>query len=138
MTPLNKTKALQFLLALGALYFFIGAVAHLFGLTIFPFYDGRLYAPYHDTLIALSALVIAVFLLAVACDPKKNTGGLKAIIAAGVIAVIFNIGILWRVDFAAPGAPAKKAQTVVEMVLLIAWLALLIYLRPRSKNKHAR
>lgn len=128
---MNKTKALQFLLALGALYFFIGAVAHFFGLTIFPFYDGRLYVPYHDTLIALSALVIAVFLLAVARDPIK-TGGLKAVIIAGVIAIIFNIGILWKIDFAALGAPAKKMQTVVEMVLLVFWVALLIYLRPRE------
>lgn len=89
-----KTTSLRLLLALGALYFVIGAVAHLFGLTIFPFYDGRLYAPYHDTVITLSALVIAVFLLTVARDLIKNIDGLKTIVVAGAIAVVFNIGIL--------------------------------------------
>lgn len=132
---MNKPRALQFLLALGALYFFIGALAHLFGLTIFPFYDGRLYAPYHDAVIALSALVIAVFLLAIARAPEKNADGLKAIIMAGIIAIIFNIGILWKIDFAALGAPAKKVQTVAEMILLIVWLVLLIYLRPKNQKQ---
>ena len=132
---MNKSKALQLLLTLGALYFLIGAVAHLFGLTIFPFYDGRLYAPYHDTVIALSALALAIFLLSVARDPIKNADGLKAVIAAGAIAVIFNIGILWKIDFAALGAPVKKAQTMIEMMLLAGWLALLICLRPREQKQ---
>lgn len=131
----NKTKTLQLLLALGALYFVIGGIAHVFGLTIFPFYDSRLYAPYHDTVIALSALVIAIFLLAAARNPIKNSDGLKAVIAAGIAAVVFNIGILWKIDFAALGAPAKKTQTAVEMALLIVWLALIVYLRPKNQKQ---
>lgn len=128
----NKTKALQLLLALGALYFTIGAAAHGFGLTIFPLYDGRLYSSYHDMIIAAAALVVAIFLLAIARDPVKNIDGLKAIIVAGVVAAVFTAGSLWKFDFAALGAPAKKAQTAAELILLIIWLVALVYLRPKE------
>lgn len=49
---MNKIKTLKLFLVLGVLYYLVGAVVHFFSLTLFPFYDGALYQPYHDTIIA--------------------------------------------------------------------------------------
>lgn len=74
---INKLKLLKATLVLGALYYLTGAAAHWWGLTIFPFYDGRLYTPYHDSVIALVAVVLALVLITVARDPIKNIDVLK-------------------------------------------------------------
>ncbi len=129
---MNKSKTLKFLLILGALYYLVGAVAHLFGLTLFPFYDGALYQPYHDAIIAVSAIVISLLLLSVAKDPVKNIDSLNVIILGGIIAIIFMGGFLLKIDFAQLGAPGKKTQTIVEMVLLIFFVSSLIYLKPKK------
>ncbi len=68
----NKPKLLKLTLVLGALYYLIGAVVHFFGISLFPFFDSRLYSPYHDSIVATAALVVAVFLLTVARNPKKK------------------------------------------------------------------
>lgn len=128
---LSKIKLLQILLVLGALYYLIGAVAHFFGLTIFPFYDGRLYTPYHDTVIALVAIVLSILLLTIARDPIKNIDTLNVVMIGAVIAIIFSMGMIWKIDFVQLGAPAKKLQTIVETGLLVAYLILLFLFRPK-------
>ncbi len=129
---MDKIKTLKLLLILGALYYLVGAMAHLFGLTLFPFYDGALYHPYHDSIIAVSAIVISLLLLSIAKDPVKNIDSLNVIIIGGIIAIIFMIGFLLKIDFAQLGAPGKKIQTVVEMIMLIPYVGLLVYLRPKK------
>ncbi|MFA4872422.1 MAG: hypothetical protein WC659_00605 [Patescibacteria group bacterium] len=129
---MNKTQALKLLLILGALYYLVGATVHFFGLTLFPFYDGVLYQPYHDTVIALVAIVLSLLLLSIARDPVKNVDSLNVIIIGGIIAIIFSIGIILKIDFVQLGAPGKRNQTIVEMILLIIYVSSLIYLKPKK------
>lgn len=124
---MNKLKLIKITLYLSSLYYLIGAVAHFFCLTIFPFYDGHLCASYHDVVIALAAITLALFLFVTARNPVKNEDNLKVIILGGILAIIFNIGIIYGVDFVALGGPGKKFQTLIETLLLLVFLAPLIY-----------
>ena len=130
--PLTKLKILKIILYLGSAYYIIGAIAHFFGLTIFPFYINALYQPYHDTVISLTAIIMSMVLYTVAKNPEKNIDILNVIIIGGIIAIIFSIGIIFKIDFIALGAPVKKTQTIVEMILLIICVGALIYLRPKK------
>lgn len=132
MINMDNLKVLKFVLYLGALYYFIGAIAHYFALTIFPWFDGRLYAPYQDTVIALVALVLAYFLLVVAKDPVKNRDMLKAIIVSAFAGSLFSIVVIWKVDFAALGAPDKALQSVVEGIMGFVWAGVLLWLYPKQ------
>ena len=127
-----KIKILKLLLIIGATFYAIAAVVHFFGLTLFPFYDANLYTPYHDTIISLVAIILSILLLTVAKNPIKNVDSLNVIITGGIIAIIFGIGILWKIDFAQLGAPAKKIQTIAEVILLAIYIPLLIYLKPKN------
>ncbi len=129
---MNKPKLLQIVLALGALYYLIGAIAHWWGLTIWPFYDSRLYTPYHDSVIALAAIILTGLLLIVARDPVKNMDILKVIIVASFTASLFSILIIYKVDFTALGAPDKAIQTVVEGILGFVFTGALIWLYPNK------
>jgi energy-coupling factor transporter transmembrane protein EcfT len=129
---MSKLKILKLLLVVAASYYFIGAIVHFFGLTVFPFYDGALYQPYHDTVISLAALAFSLLLFFIAKDPIKNIDSLNVMIIGGIIAIIFSIGIIFKIDFVQLGAPGKKLQTIVEMVLLITYIGSLIYLKPKK------
>ena len=129
---MNKLKILKTLLYLGAIYYIVGAYAHYFGITIFPWFDGNLYHPYQDTVIAFVALVLAYFLVVVARDPVKNKDMLKAIIISAIFASMFSIVIIFKVDFNIIGASAKKLQTITEGVLGFVWVGVLLYFFPRK------
>jgi hypothetical protein len=131
---MNKLAALKATLYLGAAYYVVGAIVHWFGLTLFPWFDGRLYAPYQDSLIALVALTLAYFLIVIARDPVKNIDMLRAVMIAATVASIFSIAIIWKVDFAALGAPDKRLQTIVEGVLGFAWVGTLVGLWPKKER----
>ena len=132
MIIMDKTILLKFTLYLGALYYLIGAIAHYFGLTIFPWYDGNLYAPYQDTVIALVAVILAYFLTVVARNPEKNLDMLKAVMIAAAVASLFSILVPLKVDFAALGAPDKSLQTIIEGIFGFIWVGALILLYPRK------
>lgn len=68
---MNKIQTLKILLVFGALYYLVGATVHFFGLTLFPFYVSGLYQPYHDTVIALAAIILALLFFSTAKDPVK-------------------------------------------------------------------
>jgi hypothetical protein len=131
---INRLKLLKLTLNLGAVYYLIGAVAHWWGLTIFPFYDGRLYTPYHDSLIALVAVILALILITVARDPLKNIDVLRVIILAAALASFFSVAIIWKVDFVALGSHAKTTQTVVEGIIGFIFTGVLLWLYPRPMN----
>jgi len=124
---MSKFKMVKITLYIGSLYYFIGAVAHFFCLTIFPFYDGRLCAPYHDIVIALAAIVIALFIFTTARDPIKNEDNLKVIILGVILAIILNFWIIYSVDFVSLGGPAKKFQTITETILGLIFIIPIIY-----------
>ena len=132
---INKSKLLKILLVVSAIYFFIAAFCHFFGWTIFPFYDGNLYTPYHDTLLALSDLIFVLIFLAVAKNPEKNIDILNVIIIGFFLALIFNLGIIWKIDFMLLESPAKKEQTIFETMLTVFILVSLILLKPKSSDK---
>ena len=127
---MNKLVFLKIALCVGALYYAIGGFAHWFGLTIFPWFDGRLYAPYQDSVIAVVCLVLIAFLLMTARDPIKNIDALKVIISFIFIASIFSVLIIYKVNFRALGAPAKELQTIVEGVLGFVYGFILLWLYP--------
>jgi predicted permease len=127
---MNKLRWLKIFLYLGAVYYVVGAIVHYFGLTLFPWFDGRLYTPYQDTVIAFVALVLAYFLIVIANDPIKNKDMLKAIIVAAIAASVFSIAIIWKVNFTALGAPDKRLQTIVEGVVGFIWSGALLWLYP--------
>jgi len=129
---INKPWLLKFTLYLGATYYFIGSVVHWFGLTLFPFYDSKLYTPYHDSVIAITALFLSLLLITVAHNPLKNIDILKIIIPSAIVASFFSIAIIWKVDFVSLGAPDKELQTIVEGLLGFVWVGLLIYLYPKK------
>ena len=130
---MNKLTALKVTLYLGAAYYVVGAIIHWFGLTLFPWFDGRLYAPYQDSVIALVALILAYFLIVIARDPVKNIDMLRAVMIAATVASIFSIAIIWKVDFAALGAPDKRLQTIVEGIFGFVWVGALAWLYPKNK-----
>lgn len=129
---MNRIQALKLLLGLGVLYYLVGAVVHLFGLTLFPFYDGVLYRPYHDTVISLASVILALLLLSIARNPVKNIDTLNVVIVGGIIAIIFSIGIILKIDFVGLGAPEKRVQTIVETGLLVIYVGGLVCLRPKK------
>jgi hypothetical protein len=131
---MNRLNALKITLYLGSAYYFVGAIAHYFALTIFPWFDSRLYVPYQDTIIALVAVILAYFLVVVARDPVRNRDMLNAIIVSAAAASIVSIAIIWKVDFTALGAPGKKIQTVVEGLLGFAWVLTILWLYPRGEK----
>ena len=129
----NKIRLLQITLGLGSAYYLIGCIVHFFGLTLFPFYDGRLYAPYHDSLIALCSLIFAILLAAIARDPAKNKDVLKVIIISAFLASVFSIAIIWKIDFTALGAPEKHLQTIVEGIVGFVFTGAVLWLYPRNE-----
>lgn len=131
---MNKSQALKLTLYLGSAYYIVGAIAHYFALTLFPWFDARLYAPYQDSVIALVALILAYFLIVVARDPIKNIDMLKAIMVAATAASIFSIAIIWKVNFVVLGAPGKEPQTIAEGILGFIWVGVLVWLYPKGEK----
>jgi len=133
---MSHLRLLKGTLYVGAAYYVVGAVVHYFGMTMFPWFDGRLYAPYQDSVIALVACILAYFLIVIASDPIKNIDMLNAVMIAATVASIFSIAIIWKVDFAALGAADKKLQTVVEGMLGFVWVGALLWLYPKNKDRN--
>jgi|SRR6266404_4398406 len=131
---MNRIILLKALLVLGAIYYFIGGIAHYFGLTIFPWFVRSLYTPYQDSVIALVCLILILILLAVARDPVKNIDILNVIIISIFLSSVFSIAIVWKVNFSALGAPAKKIQTIVEGVIGFVYFFALLWLYPKKSK----
>ncbi len=129
----NKIKILKILLYLGSIFFIIGTIAHFFGLTIFPFYVHALHSQYHDTLLAMLGITLSIIFYTIAKNPKKNIDVLNGLIICGIIVIIFNIWIIWKIDFVSLGAPAKKFQTIVETIIAIIYVVLLKLFKPNTK-----
>jgi hypothetical protein len=123
---MKNTKVIKYLLIIGSLYYFIGAIVHFFGLSIYPLYDGRLFSPYHDTVIALCAIVFGLVLAITATNVEKYRAFVSLIIAAGIVAILFSLYIIFFIDLS---GTIKRQETIVEMILLIAYVGSLGYFR---------
>ncbi len=98
-------------------------------------YDGRLYAPYHDTLLALCDLIFVMLFLVVAKDPVKNIDTLNVILASFALVIIFNAGIIWKIDFMLLGSTEKQFQTIIETILAAIMLISLIIVKPKDRKQ---
>lgn len=132
---MKNVELLKMALVAGAVFFFFGAVAHWFGLSLFPWYVRELYSPYHDSLIALSCLFFTVLLMTTARDPIKNRDTLLVIILGVVVASLFSIFIPFKIDFTALSAPAKKTQTSLEGVIGLVYASGLLALSKGGEKK---
>ena len=132
---LNKTKLLKITLIGGALFLGVGATVHFFGLTLFPFYEAILYRPYQDSLLALSCVILAMFMISIARDPIRNIDTLKVVIIGSILATIFDVAIIYKVDFVAIGSPMKKTETLVEAGLGLIFIIFLLWSYPYDKKR---
>jgi len=48
------------------------------------------------------------------------------------LASVFSFAIIWKVDFAALGAPAKRVQSIIEGVLALIFFGALLLFYPRA------
>ncbi len=128
---MKKLNLLRALLYAGSLFYLVGAVVHFFGLTLFPFYVATLYSPYHDSVIAMASLLFGILFLVTARDPVKNKDTLFVMIIGVALAAVFSFAIIWKVDFAVLGAPARQTQSLIEGGVALAYFAVLWILYPR-------
>jgi hypothetical protein len=126
---MKNAKAIKYLLIIGSLYYFMGAVVHFFGLSIYPLYDGLLFSPYHDTVITLCAIVFGLVLAITATNVGKYRAFVSLVIVVGIIAILFSLYIIFFIDLS---GTIKKQETIVEMILLIAYVGSLGYFRYRD------
>ncbi len=122
-----KVNLLKILLRLAAIFYLVGSVVHFFGLTLFPFYDGKLFSPYHDSMISMFCLFLSLLLVTVAKDPFKYKAVLKVIIVGFILISLFSLLIIFRIDFAVLGAPDKKMETITEGIVGLLYSVGLIY-----------
>ncbi len=130
----KNTKTLQIVLGAAGIYYAIGALAHFFGLTIFPFFVGGLHSPYHDTLIAIAAAIFSATFFVTARDPSCNPTLIHLFIFGSLLAIIGSLWLIFNVDFAALGAADKLLQTKVETGLLLILFLSLLFLKPKKRE----
>lgn len=131
---MKNKHLLSFILLLGAGYYFMGAVAHFFCLTIFPWYDGALCSPYHDSLIAVASLAVSGFFYVTSIDPQKMNMNLWVIIVVGLLVSALTFVHAFTFDFETLyGSDLKVWQAVNEGILLLILAVLILYLRPKKK-----
>lgn len=130
----KKERIISTLLYLGVIFYLVGAAVHLFGITLFPWFVSALFSPYHDTLIAIASLGMAILFLQGARHPN-NQQLVDTIMYIALICspLIIAMGLL--VDFHAYGSGAefKSFEAVIEGMMGIALGVALRILR-KSRN----
>jgi len=136
ITKKIKGRLLSLLLISGSFYYFVGAIAHFFCITIFPWYDGSLCSPYHDSLIAVAAIAVSGFFYVTALDPKKMVMNLWVIIVVSVVVAWLTFLHAVTFDFVALyGSDLKVFQAFNEAVALLIVAVLILYLKPKTVKK---
>lgn len=115
---MNDKRIISIILYGGTIFYVIGAIVHFFGLSIYPWFVSALYSSYHDTLIAISSLAMAVFFFQGARYPDSKPL-IGSIIAASLICgpLIIAMGVF--IDFESLNASAKGLQAILEGSLAI-------------------
>ncbi len=136
---LNKNTALlKWLLLAGAVYFLAIAIAHMLRIKIpflFVYYDLPSYG-YQDRIISFLSFGWSVFLFSASVDPMKNLGAVKAILIAGVFAVVGLNVINTVTNFRALSPDIHpsvfRGETIVLSIYVVALI--LSYFLARGKN----
>ena len=128
----KKERIISTLLYLGVIFYLVGAAVHLFGITLFPWFVSALFSPYHDTLIAIASLGMAILFLQGARHPNNqqlvDTIMYIALICSPLIIVM---GLLVNFHPYGSGAEIKSLEAVIEGVMGI----LLSFVLWRLKRK---
>ena len=116
---LQRKIVLKYLLYVLSFFYLIGGIAHYFGLTIFPWYDGALYSPYHDSIITMAAIAMMILIYIIAADVKKYKKLIDGISLIALIDGSLTIYMAYKVNFEAYSQNNKQFQAIVEGVLLV-------------------
>lgn len=127
---MNRKSATVILLYCGVVFYILGALIHFFGLSVYPWFVSELHSAYHDTLIAITSLVMAIFFFQAARNPDDKPL-INAIIVAGFVGGILIVAMGMFVDFNAYHAPAKGPEAILEGCIAICLGASLLYLKKR-------
>ena len=130
---MNNTKIISALLYLGVVFYLIGGVVHVFGITLFPWFVSQLYSPYHDTLIAISSVAMAIIFWQGAHHPE-NKELLDAIMWVAFVCSPLIIVMGLFVNFGRYGATAeiKSFEAILEGLVGIILGAALFWLRRKK------
>jgi len=131
---LQRKIVIKYYLIILSLFYLIGAIAHYFGLTIFPWYDGALYSPYHDSIITMAAIAMTILLYIISTDVQKYKKLINGISLIGIINGILTIYMAYNVNFEIYNQNNKQFQAIVEGTLLVAVSISLYFLNKKIKH----
>ena len=136
----KNTTILRWLLLAGAVYFLAIAIVHMLRIKIpflFVYYDLPSYG-YQDRIISFLSFGWSVFLFMASTDPEKNRDAVKAILVAG-IAAILGLNVINRVtNFNALSPDVRTSDFRKETLVLSTYVAILIlffFLAKKEKNE---
>lgn len=136
----RSTNILKWLLLAGALYFLAIAIAHMLRIKVpllFIYYDLPSYG-YQDRIISFLSFGWSVFLFTASVDPAKNMDAVRAILIAGIAAVL-GMSVINRVtDFHKLSPDIHASVFRKEALVLSTYVAALILfyiLVKREKNR---
>lgn len=131
---------LKWLLLAGAVYFLTVAIVHMLRIKmpmLFVYYNLPSYG-YQDRIISFLSFGWSVFLFMASIDPAKNRDAVKAILIAGLAAIV-GLNIINSVtDFHALSPdidPAVFRKEVLALSLYEAALILFYFLAERGKKE---
>ncbi|MFA4937049.1 MAG: hypothetical protein WC575_02010 [Patescibacteria group bacterium] len=131
---LFRVKLLRVILYLASAFYFIGSIAHYFGLTIFPWFDSALYSSYHDSIIAMASLALSVIIFLIARHPDKYSPLVKGISLVAIVNGLLTIYMVYTINWAQYSSAYKQTQALVEGVLLIILAGALYVLNRKLIN----
>ncbi len=124
----RSTNILKWLLLAGAVYFLAIAMAHMLRIKVpflFVYYDLPSYG-YQDRIISFLSFGWSVFLFMASVDPEKNMDAVRAIIVAGIAAVL-GLNVINRVtDFQKYSPDIHPSVFRKEALVLSTYVAALI------------
>ena len=123
-------RILKWSLLAGALYFFSVSVVHMLGLKVpvlFIYFNVPSHA-YQDRIISFLAFGWAVFFFTAFTDPQKNSALVKAILVAGIGALLGVSMINLATDFQALAPAINVTVFWLEAAgLFVYWLWLVVF-----------
>ena len=124
-------------LLIGAIYFFLVSIVHMFGFKIpvlFIYFDVPSYT-YQDKIISFLCFGWSIFLFTAFINPLKNIDLVKATLIAGSGAIVGLCIINLRTDFSELSQNISVSRFWVETVGLSIYLIWLILFYLRSKKE---
>ena len=127
---MSREKVVSTILYIGTVFYLVGTLVHQFGITLYPWFVAELYSPYHDTLIAISSLVMAILFFQGARNPD-NKVIVDTIMYMATIGGLLVIAMGLFTDFHGYGiaGETKATQSIFEGATALLLAAVLFKLR---------